>query len=89
MEVPASRYRISTIPFPEVLPEPQYWSDDIVRKVQKGGEVFFKGHILNLPDAFAGNPVAFRPTQTDGLWDIFFAAHNICQLDLRDSMHKP
>jgi transposase InsO family protein len=84
MAVPASRYAISPRPFPKTLPEPQYRPDDIVRKVQQGGEVHFKGRLLELPKAFVGQPVGFRPTHTDGLWDVVFAAHHITQVDLRD-----
>ena len=85
MAVPASRYAISPRPFPKILPEPQYRPGDIVRKVQQGGEVHFKGRLFELPKAFVGQPVGFRSTQTDGLWDVVFAAHRITQVDLRDA----
>jgi transposase InsO family protein len=84
MAVPASRYRVSPRAFPGTLPEPQYRPDDIVRKVQKGGEVHFKGRVFELPKALIGQPVGFRETQTDGLWEVVFAAHDITQVDLRD-----
>jgi transposase InsO family protein len=84
MAVPASRYQISPHPFPATLPEPQYRPDDIVRKAQQGGDTHFKGRVVKLPSAFAGQRIAFRPTQTDGLWDVVFAAHHVTQVDLRD-----
>jgi len=84
MAVPASRYRVSPRPFPDILPEPEYRPDDLVRKVQQGGEVSFKGRVVEVPKAFAGQRIGFRSTQTDGVWDIVFAAHHIAQLDLRD-----
>jgi hypothetical protein len=36
-----------------------------------------------LPKAFAGHPVALRPTDQDGLWEVFFCAQRIAQVDLR------
>ena len=88
MAVPASRYQPSPRPFPERLPEPEYYPDDIVRKVQKGGDVHFKGRTFELPKALLGQHVGFRPTQIDGLWDVFFAANLIAQVDLRDQLRQ-
>lgn len=86
MAVPASRYQVSSRPFPESLPEPEYRPDDIVRKVQQGGDVHFKGRVFELPKALVGQRVGFRPSQIDGLWDVVFAAHGITQIDLRDAI---
>lgn len=88
MAVPASRYRVSPRPWPKVLPQPCYHPDDIVRKVQQGGEVSFKGREIDLPSAFAGQHVGFRTSHTDGLWDVFFAANRIAQVDLRDPIRQ-
>jgi len=84
MAVPASRYRVSPRPFPKTLPDLEYAPDDIVRKVQNCGRLHFKGRRFNLPDAFVGQPVGIRPTDHDGLWNVFFAAQLISQIDLRD-----
>ena len=84
MAVPASRYQVSPRPFPKTLPELEYGPDDIVRKVQHSGRLHFKGRRFNLPDAFVGQPVGLRPTDHDGLWNVFFAAQIISQIDLRD-----
>jgi len=84
MAVPASRYQVSPRAFPKTLPDLEYGPDDLVRKVQKNGHLHFKGRRFNLPDAFAGQPVGLRPTDHDGLWNVFFAAQLISQIDLRD-----
>jgi len=52
--------------------------------VQHSGRLHFKGRRFNLPDAFVGQPVGLRPTDHDGLWNVFFAAQIISQIDLRD-----
>jgi transposase InsO family protein len=84
LAVPASRYRISAHAYPETLPPIEYDPLDQVRHVQQGGQVSFQGHALHVPKAFAGQPVAFRPTTTDGLWQVVFVAQCIAQVDLRN-----
>ena len=83
MEVPASRYRPSARPYPERLPPIEYAPSDIVRKVQNGGWVHFRGGTYRLGKAFYGYPVALRPTETDGLWTVFFLTHPIGLIDER------
>ena len=59
---------------------------DQVRRVQQGGWVSFRGRALHLPKAFTGQPIALRPTSTDGVWDAVFAAYRIAQIDLRNAV---
>jgi transposase InsO family protein len=84
MTVPASRYRISPHPFPEQLPELVYPATDEVRRVNKNGQISFHGRIITISSAFQSQSVAFRPTLTDGVWDIRFASSKITQIDLRN-----
>ena len=84
MEVPASRYLPSPCEFPDPLPPIQYDSTDIVRKVQGKGEIFFHGRVFQICRAFAGYPVAFRPTSTDGLFNVFFCTQQISTINLND-----
>lgn len=83
MAVPASRYQTSQRCFPESLPPIEYGPGDLIRKVQQHGRVSFKGRTWRLPRAFRGYPVAFRPSEKDGLWNVFFMTHQIAQIDLR------
>lgn len=83
LQVPARRYRDSPRSFPEPLPPIDYGPDDFVRKVQAQGEVFFRGRVFRIPKAFRGYPVALRPTDTDGLFDVYFCQQRLSQLDLR------
>ncbi|HET8995849.1 MAG TPA: IS481 family transposase [Acetobacteraceae bacterium] len=85
--VPASRYCASTREYPETLPPIEYDPADQVRQVQQGGRVSFQGRELHLPKAFAGQPIALRPTTTDGIWTAVFVAQRIAQIDLRDALH--
>ena len=82
MEVPASRYRPSSRSFPESLPSILYDSTDQVRKVQQGGEIWFRGRPFKIGNAFAGHPVALRPTSLEAVFDVIFCHQNITQIQL-------
>ncbi len=81
MQVPASRYRPSPRCFPESLPPIQYDSQDLVRKVQNGGEIWFRGHPYKVGNAFVGHHVALRPSPSDQILDIFFCHQKIAQIN--------
>ena len=82
MEVPASRYRPSPRTFPETLPPILYQPGDLVRNVQMGGELWFKGRPFKIGNAFYKQPVAIRPTPSDALFDVFFCSQLIATIDL-------
>jgi hypothetical protein len=84
MAVPADRYQASRRSFPERLEPPEYAPSDIVRKVQDGGFIHFKGHEIRLCKAFKGHSLALRPTVEDGIWDACFGSYRIAQVDLRN-----
>jgi transposase InsO family protein len=83
LAVPASRYRLSSRPFPETLPVWEYGPTDTVRKVSCDGTISFKGRPFDLGKAFRGEHVAVRPTVEDGLFGIYFGVHKVAQADLR------
>jgi transposase InsO family protein len=83
MEVPAGRYRPSQRTFPDTLPSIDYGPDDIVRKVQAKGELFFRGHIFRVSRSLRGYPVALRPRQEDGAFSVFFCHQRVAEIDLR------
>jgi transposase InsO family protein len=81
--VPASRYRPSTRPMPERLPEPEYDSHEIVRTVPATkAYISFKGRLWKVPQAFRGERLAIRPTSDHGKYGVFFAAHQVATIDL-------
>jgi transposase InsO family protein len=84
LEVPASRYQVSLRSFPESLPSIDYDPGVIVRKVQQKGEVSFKGRTFKIGHAFAGYPVGFKATITDGVFDVLFCHQTIRQINLRE-----
>jgi len=85
LATPASRYRPSYRSFPENLPPIDYGQGAIVRKVQKKGEIWFANRPWKIGNAFAGYPVALRPTTVDGRYHVVFCHHEIAELDLREA----
>jgi transposase InsO family protein len=82
-EVPASRYRASTRSMPAQLPSVAYDAHEIVRTVgTTKAYVSFKGRLWKVPQAFCGERLAIRPLNTDGHFGVFFAAHQIADIDL-------
>ena len=83
MAVPASRYRPSPRSFPERLPEPEYDSGEIVRRVgTTKGYISFEGRAWRVPKAFSSERLAVRPLDRDGLYGVFFGATQITTIDL-------
>lgn len=88
MHPPASRYRISPRPYPEILPEVHYAAGFEIRRVQQQGWISFRGTHYRVSKAFYGQSVALRPNaQRDGLFDVLFMHQCIAQIDLHD--HQP
>lgn len=89
MEVPASRYRPSDRCFPETLPAIEYGPGDLVRKVGKGGIIFYGNRKYRVGKAFTGYPVGLRPTGKDGVFSVFFRNTRIATLNERISHLEP
>lgn len=80
---PAERYRPSRRAFPSKLPEPEYASTEIVRRVgTTKAYVSFQNRLWKVPEAFAGETVAIRPRKLDGHFAICFGATQIAKIDL-------
>lgn len=88
-QVPASRYRPSVRAFLAHLPPIEYGPDDLVRKVQCGGEFSYHGHRFHVAKCFHGYPIALRPTQEDGCFSLYFCATKIGSIDLRNLCSQP
>lgn len=82
--IPSTRYQPSPRPFPMTLPPITYQPDDLLRKVDLDGYIHFRGHPIRISTAFRHQPVALRPVQQDGIWDVFFCKQKIDQINLHD-----
>lgn len=83
MQVPANRYLPSPRSFPEQLPPIEYGTTDQLRKVQPDGKISFRRREFHVGKAFCGYHVALRPSNADGVYDIYFATHPIVRVDLQ------
>jgi transposase InsO family protein len=84
-EVPASRYRPSSRSLPRKLREPEYEEGTIVRRAGSvKANVAFGGRRWHMPDAFRGELMAIRPLAIDGQFGVFFGAHKIACIDMRN-----
>ena len=84
LDVPAARYAASHRPYPEILPAIEYAETDVVRTVRHNGVVGIWKHDFFIGQAFAGQPVAFRPTADDGIWEVFFCNKRLRSVDRND-----
>lgn len=85
MQTPASHYRISPRQFPEQLPPIEYGPGDLVRQVDGNGTANFKGYRVRVGKSFRTQPIAFRPTDQDGVFSAHFCVQEIGTLDLRSA----
>jgi len=80
---PAARYLPSPRPFPAVLPPVTYEANDVIRKVDQVGQIYFQGRTFHISSAFRHQPVAIRPSQPDGVFQVFFCQQPVALIDLR------
>jgi transposase InsO family protein len=88
MQVPASRYKASSVEYAEQLPPIEYAAVGTegvvaVRKIQGRGEVNYLGKEWGVSKAFKGYEVALKQTERDGVLDIYFCHQKISQIDIR------
>jgi len=81
MLVPSSRYMVSSRLYPEVLPALEYCSGDLVRVVNAGGLLHFRSSFYAVGRAFSGDAVGLRPTDGDGVYEVYYGWHRVGVLD--------
>ena len=83
MKRPAERYRPSPRSLPEKLPQVEYATGEIIRKLSfNKATIAFKSKNWNVPRAFQGEYLAIRPHDSDGIFGIYFGANLIKTIDL-------
>jgi transposase InsO family protein len=89
LAVPAARYRPSSRALPATLPPIEYGSHETVRPVKSKGEITFRNRFYYVGRAFAGLPVALRPTATDGTYRVCLAAFTLGLIDCAQPTDRP
>lgn len=82
MDVPSSRYMVSTRAYPNHLDPIEYGPADQVRKVSSKGKISFKNKEHRVGKAFEGQPVALRPQVEEKTWNVYFCHQHIRTLTL-------
>ena len=77
---PASVYRSSERSYPTRIREIEYASEMTVRRVRSKGEIKWKGGLIYLTEALAGEPVGLVPESENHL-AIYFGPLKLCLLD--------
>jgi transposase InsO family protein len=88
MEVPASRYRPGMRLYPKTLPPVEYGPGDTVRKVDELGKISLHGQPHRVGRAFAGQPVAVRPSEVSDVMSVFYCHQKVARIDLRDESEQ-
>lgn len=73
-QAPVSFYYPSCRPYPIKISNVKYSSDVAVREVRHNGEIKWKGRLIYLSEALAGEPVGLLPKDKN-LWEINFSFH--------------
>jgi transposase InsO family protein len=84
LHVPNDRYVPSWRGYPEQLPEIEFSPNEVVRRVQQGGSLSFRGQTWQVSKAFCGERVGLRPTMRDGVWEVWFSSACLGELNLRE-----
>jgi transposase InsO family protein len=82
MQTPGSHYQPSPRIFTGNLPPIEYEADDILRKIDCLGKVQYQGRKIRVGKAFKNSLVALRPTEMDGVFNVFFFKQRIAQINL-------
>jgi transposase InsO family protein len=86
MQPPVGRYQPSVRAYPEVLAAIEYGPDDLVRKVQDKGQVSLKGRTFKVSNSLRGEPIAFRPSASDGTYSVYYCHHKLGDVRIDDGM---
>ena len=87
-KTPASVYKPSVKPYPAKTPSVEYDSNVIVRQVHNKGDIKWKGNLIYVSEALAGEPVSLKQLDNH-LWEIRFSFHHLGILDERTGKIMP
>ena len=82
---PGTRYAASARAFPEELPAIEYDKGDNVVKVRKSGQIQVERRSFWIGEGLADQSVALRPSEADGVYNVFFCHRQVGSIDLRIS----
>lgn len=81
LRVPADRYQPSSRSYPEQIPPVDYPAGFVVRKHSRDG-ISFQGRRIRIQKAFRGRILGIYPTQSDGVFQVWYRNQIIRTIDL-------
>lgn len=85
---PVRRYQGSPRTLPNLVPDPVYPDDALLRKVARQGTIRLGNRSHAISKALYGQYVGVIPTTTDGVFRVFFHSHELCTIDLRQPQNS-
>ena len=82
MQTPGSHYQPSSRTFTGSFPPIESEAGDILRTIDCLGKLPFQGQKFRIRKAFKTTLVALRPTEQDGVFNVFFFKQKIAQINL-------
>lgn len=84
LQPPISRYRLSPLEFPEVLPPLEYPQARFIRKVGPAGYLSLHKHRFQVGRAFSGQHVGIFSTLEEDLFEVYFAHQRVARIHLKE-----
>lgn len=84
LNTPATRYTPSERIFPDFLPPVIYPEDNLLRKVDICGKIYFRGRPYQISSAFRHQYVALRPAEQNNIYNVFFCSQKVAQINIQD-----
>jgi transposase InsO family protein len=82
MRPPTSKYTPSTRRYPECLPEIEYESGSVVRRVQTSGEIYYGGERYFISESMYGMHVKLVESERKGIMEVYLCAKKVKEIDL-------
>lgn len=83
LQPPSSRYRPSARKYSDVLPNIEYWPNDVIRQVNLAGNISYQNKKIFIGEGLKGLPIALRERNDDKM-DIYFCNQKIVSIDLKN-----
>ena len=84
LNVPASRYRVSSRGFSESLPAYEYSSRFEVRRTNPVGQFRFEGRVFKTSEAFQNDTIGLAPTNEPDVFEVYYRRFPIGFIDFND-----
>jgi len=88
MQTPAQHYQPSPRPFPARLPEMEYPSGYLVRRVRSNGQIRWQGRLIFVSEVLIGHRVGLIEVD-NGTWRLDFGALKLALFDEKTEKFKP